>query len=478
MLTNSIINLFKKTRVFLVGDIMLDRYVFGKINRISPEAPVPIFLAKSSKEVLGGSGNVLSNLVALGTKPAYLTIIGKDVPGKKIKKLLKNLGFKDYTLIIDKSRKTTVKTRYISNSQQIIRIDEETSGSVLKKIENEFLKKIDNLLKNKDVIVISDYNKGVINKRVCEYIIKRGNSLKIPIIIDPKNKNFDIYKNSTLITPNQLEASRISQMNIDSNAKTEKCGNMIMKKYNIKNVLVTRGDKGLSLITKKASYHSPTISKEVYDVSGAGDTVLALIAASFPNKIEETKALTLANKAAGKVIGRIGTSPISLNELFDNVPRQHYNKIFDIKLLCKKLEEDRKKGFKIGFTNGCFDVLHFGHINCIEKSKMYCDKLVVALNSDISVKKLKGKNRPINNELYRAKILSSLEFCDYVIIFNEKTPLSLIKKIKPDLITKGGDYKSKKIVGENEVKKWGGNVLTLDFVRGLSSTNIIDKLKT
>ena len=175
--------------------------------------------------------------------------------------------------------------------------------------------------------------------------------------------------------------------------------------------------------------------------------MLALIAASFPNNIEETKALTLANKAAGKVIGKIGTSPITLRELFDNEPIKKNNKVFDLKVLCKKLEEDRKKGYKIGFTNGCFDVLHFGHISYIEKSKMHCDKLIVALNSDISVKKLKGKNRPINNELYRAKILSSLEFCDYVIIFNEKTPLSLIKKIKPDLITKGGDYKSKKIVG-------------------------------
>ena len=230
---------------------------------------------------------------------------------------------------------------------------------------------------------------------------------------------------------------------------------MIMKKYNIKNVLVTRGDKGLSLITRKESFHSPTISKEVYDVSGAGDTVLSVIASCIPNNIDKIKTLTLANKAAGKVIGKVGTSSISLQELFDNELITN-NKIFDIKLLCEKLKRDRKKGLKIGFTNGCFDVLHYGHISCIERSKQHCDKLIIAINSDSSVKKIKGKNRPINNELYRAQILSSLKFCDYVIIFKETTPLSIIKKIKPDLITKGGDYKNKKIVGENEVKKWGG----------------------
>ena len=476
MLASSIISLLKKTKVFLIGDIMLDRYVFGKVNRISPEAPVPVFLTKSSKEILGGSGNVLSNLVSLGTQTSYLSIIGKDDTGTKIKNLLKKLNINNYSLIIDPLRKTTVKTRYISNSQQIIRVDEETSENVLKKVENDLIKKIDKFIKNKDVIVISDYNKGIITERVCKYIIKKANLLKIPIIIDPKNKNFEIYKNSTLVTPNQLEASKISKLSIDSNSDTEKCGRMIMKKYNIKNVLVTRGDKGLSLITKKGSFHSPTISKEVYDVSGAGDTVLAVIASTF-NKLEQIKALTLANKAAGKVIGKIGTSPIKLKELFENEQKTYNNKIFDIKLLCKKLEEDRKKGLKIGFTNGCFDILHFGHISCIERSKMHCDKLIIALNSDSSVKKIKGKNRPINNELHRAKVLSSLKFCDYVIIFNEKTPLSIIKKIKPDLITKGGDYKNKKIVGENLMKKWGGEVLTLDYIKDLSSTNILNKIK-
>ncbi len=477
MLAKKIIKLFKKTRVFLIGDIMLDRYVFGKVSRISPEAPVPVFLTESFREVLGGSGNVLNNLASLGTKTTYLSVIGNDENGKKLKRILKNLNISNYFLTVDKYRKTTVKTRYISNSQQIIRVDEELTDNISKKIENELIKKIDKLLKNNDVIVISDYNKGLITKKLCEYIINKGNLLKIPVIIDPKNENFNIYKNATLITPNQLEAYKISQMHVDSDRETENFSKMIMKKYNIKNVLVTRGDKGLSLISRKETYHSPTISKEVYDVSGAGDTVLAVIASCIPNNIDKIKTLTLANKAAGKVIGKVGTSTIELRELFNNELNASSNKIFDIKLLCENLKKDRKKGLKIGFTNGCFDVLHFGHIRSIERSKQHCDKLIIALNSDSSIKRIKGKNRPINNELYRAKMLASLEFCDYVIIFNETTPLSIIKRIKPDLITKGGDYKNKKIVGENEVKKWGGSVLTLEFVNGLSSTSILNKLK-
>ena len=456
---------------------MLDRYVFGKVNRISPEAPVPVFLANNSKEMLGGSGNVLNNLISLGTTTFYLSLIGKDDNGIIIKKLFKKSNFTNYKLIIDPSRKTTVKNRYISNSQQIIRVDSENTESIVTKIENKLIKHIDINIKNKDVIIISDYNKGIITKRVSEYIISKGNTLKIPIIIDPKNKNFNIYKNATLITPNQLEASEVTQMQLQNNIETETCGKIIMKKYNIDKVLITRGDKGLSLISKKASVHSPTTTKEVFDVSGAGDTVLAVVAACLPNNIDEKKVLALANKAAGKVIAKIGTGAISIKELTENAINLPKSKILDIKSLCMKIKKDKNKGLKIGFTNGCFDILHYGHIDYLEKSKKHCDKLIVAINSDKSVKNLKGKKRPINDQVKRSRILSSLQCCDYIIVFNEKTPLSIIKKIRPDLITKGGDYKNKKIAGESEVKKWGGSVLKLEFIQGFSSSNLISKLE-
>ena len=310
-------NLFKKTKVFLIGDIMLDRYVFGKVSRISPEAPVPIFLSKNSKEMLGGSGNVLNNLISLGTDPYYLSLIGKDNNGVKIIKQLKKLNFKNYKLIVDPSRKTTVKTRYISSSQQIIRVDEENSENIFKNLEIELIKKIDFFIKNKDVIIISDYNKGIITKRVSEYIINKGNSLKIPVIIDPKNKNFNIYKNATLITPNQLEASLVTDLPCNNNKEAEICAKNIIKKFSIKNVLITRGSEGLSYIGKKKNIiHQPTKKIEVFDVSGAGDTVMAVLSVCISNNIPVKKSLELANSAAGIVVGKIGTSTINLSELF------------------------------------------------------------------------------------------------------------------------------------------------------------------
>ena len=470
-------HLFKKTKVFLIGDIMLDQYIFGNVNRISPEAPVPIFLKDKSKEMLGGSGNVLSNLISLGTNTFYLSIVGKDDNALKVRKLLNKLKPNNYYLLSEKKRKTTVKTRFIVNSQQIIRVDEEDSAFINKNLEDRLIKKIDSYIIGKDVAVISDYNKGIITERISKYVIKKSNALNIPVIIDPKNEDFNIYRNATLITPNQLEASKVTKMKAQSDKDAEACGKTIIKKYNINKVLITRGEKGLLLVSKKASVHSPTAAKEVFDVSGAGDTVLAVIAACYPNKIEEKKILSLANKAAGKVVAKIGTSTISIDELIKNKKNNSKDKILDLKTLSKKIKIDKEKGLKIGFTNGCFDILHYGHVKYLEKSKLYCDKLIVALNSDNSVKLIKGKSRPINNQSTRASIISSLNCCDYIIIFDERTPLSLIKKIKPDLITKGGDYKNKKIVGESEIKRWGGTALKLDFINDLSSTNLIEKLK-
>ncbi|MEC6997216.1 MAG: D-glycero-beta-D-manno-heptose 1-phosphate adenylyltransferase [Pseudomonadota bacterium] len=407
-------------------------------------------------------------------------------------------------MIQQKKTTTTVKTRFIVNSQQIIRVDEEDSAFINKNLEDRLIKKIDSYIIGKDVAVISDYNKGIITERISKYVIKKSNALNIPVIIDPKNEDFNIYRNATLITPNQLEVSKVTKLKAKSDKDAEACGKTIIKKYDIDKVLITRGEKGLLLVSKKASVYSPTAAKEVFDVSGAGDTVLAVIAACYPNKIAEKeifdvsgagdtvlaviaacypnkiaekKILSLANKAAGKVVAKIGTSTISIDELIKNKKNNSKDKILDLKTLSKKIETDKEKGLKIGFTNGCFDILHYGHVKYLEKSKLYCDKLIVALNSDKSVKLIKGKSRPINNQITRASIISSLNCCDYIIIFDERTPLSLIKKIKPDLITKGGDYKNKKIVGESEIKRWGGTALKLDFINGLSSTNLIEKLE-
>ena len=463
------------TNVLLIGDVMLDKYVFGKVTRISPEAPVPIFLSEHHKHVLGGAGNVFNNFFALGVKSTFITIIGKDEAGKEVKKLIRKNNLKNIFIYEDTKKITTKKTRYLANNQQIIRVDHEDKIILSKNAKNFIISNFKKNISSCNVVVISDYDKGVITKPLIETLIKIARDFKKPVIVDPKNKNFAIYKDVYLVTPNQLEASKITGLDCHTNKEVETCANFIIDKYNINNVIVTRGEKGLTFVNKKKIVHSPTRKIEVFDVSGAGDTVLAILATTISSKIEIEDVLFYANKAAGIVVGKIGTSTITKKELFKKDTFHKKDKILNLKELKKRVLEDKEKDLRIGFTNGCFDILHYGHISYLEKSRQLCDKLIVAINSDRSVEKLKGKNRPINNQLSRAKVLAALHFCDYIIIFNEDTPLSLINTLRPDLITKGGDYKIKDVVGSKELLKWGGETKILSYLKKFSTSKIINK---
>ena len=279
------------------------------------------------------------------------------------------------------------------------------------------------------MVILSDYNKGIFNKKLTKELIKLSNKHKIPIIVDPKNKDFNIYKNASLITPNQLEASLVTNLPCNNNKETEVCAKSIMNRFCIKNVLITRGSKGLSYIKKNMNVHQSTKEIEVFDVSGAGDTVLSILSVCVPNKIPIKNSLKLANKAAGIVVGKIGTSTVNLNELLKE-EQLFINKKQPLSELKKIVADYKKKKYKVGFTNGCFDILHMGHINYLKESKKLCDKLIIAVNSDSSVKKIKGKNRPINSQEARVKVLSALNLCDHVIIFNQTTPIQLIKSLK------------------------------------------------
>jgi D-beta-D-heptose 7-phosphate kinase/D-beta-D-heptose 1-phosphate adenosyltransferase len=464
----------ENTKALLIGDVMLDRYVFGKVNRISPEAPVPIFLSKDKKQVLGGAGNVFNNLVSLDVNTTLLTVLGNDVTASHIKKILKSEK-KSKSYIFTEKKISSSKTRYLVNGQQLIRVDEETSNEISYAATKFLLSHFKEQIKKHNVVVISDYNKGIFTKNLLKKIIALSKKYKIPVIVDPKNKDFNIYEKCTLITPNQLEISQVTNLNCDKDYEAEQCGKYIIENFKIRNVLITRGEKGLSYINKQQSIHSATTKKEVFDVSGAGDTVLAIISICLANNILIKDALNLANKAAGIVVGKIGTSAIKKNELF-SCKSMSYNKILNKKQLIKLIQIYKKKNIRIGFTNGCFDILHQGHVNYLEESKKLCDILIIAINSDISVKVNKGKNRPINDEKSRAKVLASLSFCDHIIIFNEKTPLKIINLIKPDIITKGGDYKESEIIGAKQIKKWNGKVNIIKFTKGASTTNIIKKL--
>ncbi len=463
------------TKALIIGDIMLDRYVIGNVNRISPEAPVPVFLSQSSRHVLGGAGNVYNNLISLGVNATLISIIGEDRFGNLIKKILKSIKNTKCYLFKEKNIPTTVKTRYLVKGQQLIRVDEEKANNLSDSAYKFILKSFKKELLKHNVVILSDYNKGIFNQKLTKELIKLSNKHKIPIIIDPKNKDFNLYKNATLITPNQLEASHVTKLPCNNNKEAEICAKNIMNSYSIKKVLITRGSEGLSYIGKKEKIHQPTKKIEVFDVSGAGDTVLAVLSVCVSKKIPIKKSLELANRAAGIVVGKIGTTTISLNELFKE-EQLFINKKCSLLELKKIVANYKSKKYKVGFTNGCFDILHIGHINYLEESKKLCDKLIVAINSDSSVKRIKGIKRPINNQADRAKILSALSLCDHVIIFNQLTPIKLITSLKPDVITKGGDYKKKNVVGYNEIKKWQGQIHIINYTKGKSTTSILEKL--
>ena len=466
--------LCKNTKVLLLGDIMLDRYVAGKVNRISPEAPVPVFLSEDTKQFLGGAGNVFNNLVSIGVKTTIISIIGKDPNGNKIEKIVKQIKNNKVYLYKEKNRISTVKTRYSVNGQQLIRVDDETPKQLTNLAHNFIIKIFKQELSKHNIVVLSDYNKGIFSKKLTSELIKISNKKRIPIIVDPKNKDFSLYKNAYLITPNQLETTQVTNLSCESNEDAESCGKFIKKNFSIKNVLITRGDKGLSYITEKKSTHSPTKKIEVFDVSGAGDTVVSIISVCIANDLNIQYTLNLANKSAGIVVGKIGTNIINLEELFelDQISEKKITNLSDLKKLVSKYKKNR---LKVGFTNGCFDILHLGHVEYLEKTKKLCDKLIIAVNSDTSVKKIKGKNRPINDQKKRIRILASLSCCDHILIFNEVTPLKLINQLKPDIITKGGDYKKTDVVGFKEIKKWNGKIHIIDYTKGLSTTNLIKK---
>tara|TARA_A100001015_G_C15041234_1_gene739779 strand:+ start:2229 stop:3665 length:1437 start_codon:yes stop_codon:yes gene_type:complete len=466
----------KNTKALLIGDIMLDRYVIGKVNRISPEAPVPVFLSQNIKQVLGGAGNVFKNLTSIGVSTTLISVIGEDVYGSKIEKLVNKVKKKKIYLFREKNRISTVKTRYLVKGQQIIRVDEENTNKLTTYVYKMIIQTFKKELLKHNVVILSDYNKGIFSGDIIAKMIELSNKNNIPIIVDPKSKDFKLYKNAFLITPNHLETTQVTNLPCNNNEEVEDSGKQIIKKFLIKNVLITRGNQGLSYIKKTKSIHAPTKKIEVFDVSGAGDTVLSIISVCVANNISIKNSLDLANKAAGIVVGKIGTSTVNLDELFKKADLFN-NKINSLSELKKTILDYKKNNIKVGFTNGCFDILHLGHIEYLEKTKKLCDKLIIAVNSDASIKKLKGKNRPINNQKARLKVIASLSCCDHVIVFSEDTPIKLIKSLRPDIITKGGDYKKKDVVGFQAIKDWNGKVHILDYIKGSSTSDIINKSK-
>ena len=471
----------KGKRVLCVGDAMLDRFIYGTADRISPEAPIPVLRIEREATMLGGAGNVVRNLVAIGVHPTFIAVVGNDLAGREVARLVSEHDDIDPCLVVESDRQTTIKTRYFASSQQLLRADAETTQALGDQALSQILTHCESIIPQVCAVVLSDYGKGVLAPSICAKIIAIANAHNVPVVVDPKGNDWSHYRGATLVTPNRKELADVTQMRVDSEESIVLAARQVLDQCGIHGVLATRSQDGMSLITDSAEPdHFPAEAREVYDVSGAGDTVVAIMAALLGSGASAVESARIANVAAGIVVGKMGTAVVYTDEITSAL---HHGdlwtgeaKIAGIKAAQNILDDWRRKGAKVGFTNGCFDLLHPGHVSLLAQAKNACDRLVVGLNSDASVARLKGPTRPIQSEAARATVLASLATVDLVVIFGEDTPLELITALRPDVLVKGADYTVDKVVGADLVHDWGGKVVLANLVEGQSTTNTVKKI--
>ncbi|MCS4136410.1 D-glycero-beta-D-manno-heptose 1-phosphate adenylyltransferase [Salinibacter ruber] len=478
---------FDDVSALVVGDFMLDKYFSGQVERVSPEAPVPVVNASTEEFRAGGAGNVAVGLRNLGCDVTVAGLVGKDTPGERLNTLLEESGIDTGGLVSPDGRPTTLKIRLISDQQHIARIDREDDSKCSVDGESDILSFLDSELGSRvDVIVVSDYLKGAVTERIFEKCAKISKRLDIPCVVDPKGESFEKYAGATVITPNRLELKNALQHvgKDKEGAHLAERGQELIRDLNIEKMALTCGDEGIYLIDKEGCHHEPAKPQEVYDVSGAGDAVTATLGAALGAGVSHLDSVRLAKYAGGGVVEKMGTVPVDRGLIerqltrFDGVPSLiEESSVYGSTELAPIVEDWKDVGEKVVFTNGCFDIIHVGHVSYLYEAKNLGSKLVVALNSDESVRHLKGDGRPVVSESERASIIASLECVDAVSIFGEDTPLSLIETIKPDVVAKGGDYDEDEIVGHRAVKKWGGEVASLSYVEGISSSKIIEQLQ-
>lgn len=473
----------KGTLVLCIGDAMLDRFVYGSVDRISPEAPIPVLCAEREDAMLGGAGNVVRNLVALGARPAFVAVVGDDEAGREVGRLLGEHDSIDPCLVVEPGRQTTIKTRFFASSQQLLRADRETRAPLSALSREQVQARAESLIAQSGVVVLSDYGKGVLAPPVVGELINRARNMGKKIIVDPKGTDYTRYRGATLLTPNRKELHEATGMAVDSDAGVVKAARKLIDTCGVEAVLVTRSQDGMSLVTAKGDvHHLPAEAREVFDVSGAGDTVIATLAAAIGSGAPLLEAARIANVAAGIVVGKVGTAVAYAAEVVTGLHHDEIQsaetKVLSVDAALDVVERWRRKGCKVGFTNGCFDLLHPGHVSLLSQAKAACDRLVVGLNSDASVQRLKGPTRPVQSEAARATVLASLASVDMVVIFGEDTPLELIRALKPEILVKGADYTVDTVVGAPDVMGWGGRVVLANLVSGQSTTNTIKRLKS
>jgi len=462
-------------RVLVVGDVMLDRHVHGRVRRISPEAPVPVVSLVGEVQTPGGAGNVAAGLAGIGCSTTLAGLIGADAEGALLRETLAARGVDRLALVERPEIDTVSKTRILSDShQQLLRLDRDGDRERFLEFEDELLSGVLPLIDDQTAVVLADYEKGVVTPKVAREVIARCRRLGVPCVVDPKKLDFSVYSGATIVTPNLLEAERAVGRPLTGDEEAGAAARQLLEELETDALLITRGPEGMTLALPGGTHHIPSQTRGVSDVTGAGDTVVAVLAACLGVNWAIADACRLANVAAGIAVGHPGTYVVSAEEL-SAAWSGLSPKILDRRAAQKRLEEARRRGGKIVFTNGCFDILHAGHLACLEGAKRLGDLLVVGLNSDASVRGLKGASRPVINQDNRASLLAGLACVDLVVPFDEPTPESLIELLEPDVLVKGGDYSVDQIAGADLVTRRGGRVIALPLVPGLSTTAILDR---
>ena len=466
----------KSPKILVIGDLMIDHYLWGSCEKISPEAPVQVVNIDNENSVLGGAGNVINNLNALGVQVDVISVVGGCEISNDLKELLTDIKVNTQYLVTQKDRITSKKSRIIASQQQVVRYDRESTDEINSESQNKILKSFENIVTNYDAVLLSDYGKGVLAAELTQSLIYIANKHNKKVLVDPKGLDYSKYEGAYLLTPNKKEASEATQINIKDNESLTRAITQLKTSCNLDVSLITLSEQGVAIYDDNLRTH-PTVAREVFDVTGAGDTVLASLGFALACEYKIDDAVEFSNLAAGVVVGKIGSATATLNEIIEyesslnkSSSDAHIKTLDEITTLSAELKTRSKK---IIFTNGCFDILHAGHVRYLETAKSYGDVLILGLNSDRSVTALKGEGRPINIQMDRAYILAALEAVDYVVVFDEDTPYDLIKAIKPHVLVKGGDYEGKEVVGQDIADE----LKLVQFVDGKSTTKTIEKIQ-
>ena len=470
-----IIPKIKGKKILIFGDLMLDEHIWSRVSRISPEAPVPIADVYRIDQVPGGCGNVAVNIAALGGTPLLVGVIGQDSPADKLRAALDKAGVSCRYLVVDEKRPTISKSRIIAGAQHLVRVDREDRDELDPALMKKILKMMAKLMSQSDAVIISDYGKGAVTQESAQFIISRAKKF---VAVDPKGTDYAKYKGASILTPNLNEAALAAKIKIKDEKSLKQAGSLLHKKTRSEYFLITRGKDGMTLFARDGITNIPVIPREVFDITGAGDTAIAALTLAASAGAPVKNACMLANAAASVVVGKIGTAPCSRAELEEVLEDEEsaVKKIKSRKEIAPIVQNLRNAGAKIVFTNGCFDILHLGHVRYLREARKMGDILIVGLNSDDSVRGLKGSDRPYVSEMERAEVLAALECVDYVVLFPESRPDELIKIIRPDVHVKGGDYKINQLPEKKLVESLGGKVAVIPPIKGRSTTNLVERI--